>query len=223
MQWHWIGRIRNRDLARPSTGEHAWSGCKELYSKANKHAKDLGNFDYVRSNTVQCRFVLIKHRPKGRHRTNLAGKKSCNASSLKSASSQVEPWLLAVSPSLDALTATQVVELYSGRMQIEQTFRDLKNPRWGMGLSRTQTRCRKRLTILLVIGALAMYALWLIGLAARAAGYRIEYGSKKKAAQTLSIISLARWWLQEQARTHSIIRYQMRRALDELRSLIINI
>jgi hypothetical protein len=220
MQWSWIGRIRNRDMARPSTGDQAWLGCKELYRKANKHAKDLGDFDYVRKSPIRCRFILVKHRQKGRHRATLAGTKSRSASSLKSASSQTEPWLLAVSPNLAALTAAQVVALYSGRMQIEQTFRDLKNPRWGLGLSHTQTRCPKRLAVLLVLGALAIYALWLIGLAASAADYRIEYGSKKKAPHTLSIISLARCWLRECGQICSITRSQIRCALAELCSKV---
>ena len=223
MEWGWIGRIRNRDLARPSKGDQAWQGCKELYSKAKKNPKVLGSFDYVRRSPVQCRFVLVKHRPKGRQRTTLAGNKSRSCSSLKSAASQTEPWLLGVSLNLAALTAAQVVALYGGRMQIEQTFRDLKNPRWGLGLSHTQTRCPKRLAVLLVIGALATYALWLIGLAAHAAGYCIEYGSKKKAPLTLSVISLARWWLRECGHRIAMTRHQIRCALAELRSKVRNI
>jgi len=223
MGWGWIGRIRNRDLVQPIQGDQAWRGCKELYSKANKHPKDLGYFDCVRRSPVRCRFVLVKHRQKGRHRNTLAGKKSRSCSSLKSAASQTEPWLLAVSPNLGALTAAQVVALYGGRMQIEQTFRDLKNPRWGLGLSHTQTRCPKRLAVLLVLGALSIYALWLIGLVACAADYRIEYGSKKNAPHTLSVVSLAKWWLRECGHQCSITRHQITCALAELRSKVRNI
>ena len=94
------------------------------------------------------------------------GKVTRSAHSLKQAKAQKEPWLLTVSPQLAALNAKAVVAIYSGRMQIEQTFRDVKNSRWGLGLSESQTRKPKRLTILLLIAALACYALWLIGLAA---------------------------------------------------------
>lgn len=223
LNWGWIGRIRNRDMVRPSSSDQPWLGCKTLYSKANRHAKDLGAFDYVRSNPVGCRLVLVKRAPKGRHRKTLAGKNSRSRSSLTSAASQTEPWLLAVSPSLAELTATQVVATYSGRMQIEQTFRDLKNPRWGLALSHTQTRCPKRLAILLIIAALVIYALWIIGLAARATGYRIEYGSKKKKLRTLSVISLARCWLRELGKKCSLTRRQLQCALDDLRSQVRNL
>lgn len=99
-------------------------------------------------------------------------------------------------------------------MQIEQTFRDVKNRQWGMGLSDSQTTHLGRLSILLLIGALASYALWLIGLAAQRTGYKVAYGSKKKAASTLSIISLARCWISGK------IRLPPRSALtDALRTL----
>jgi hypothetical protein len=116
------------------------------------------------------------------------------------------------------MSAAAVVAIYSGRMQIEQTFRDIKNPRWGLGLSDSQTRQPERLATLLLIGALACYALWLIALAVRASGYRIEFGSKKKAAHALSLISLARWWIAEQGRM-TLSRRQLDQALKLLRSM----
>ncbi|MDQ2820079.1 MAG: transposase [Pseudomonadota bacterium] len=169
---------------------------------------------------MPCRLVLVKRVAKGRHQKTLRGKNARNSNSLKSAASQTEPWLLGVSPNLAELTAKEIVEQYGGRMQIEQTFRDLKNPRWGLALTHTQTRCPKRLAILLVIGALIIFALWLIGLAARAAGYRVEYGSKKNARCTLSVISLARSWIREWGKKCQLTRHQIKIALDELRSQV---
>ncbi|MES2536921.1 MAG: transposase [Pseudomonadota bacterium] len=128
-----------------------------------------------------------------------------------------EPWLLAVSPRLASLSAPAVVAIYSGRMQIEQTFRDAKNARWGLGLSESQSRKPQRLALLLMIGTLACYALWLIGTAVKQSGYRIEFGSWKKAASALSIISLARWWLAEN-RTDRLSWRQIHAALILLRA-----
>jgi hypothetical protein len=122
---------------------------------------------------------------------------------------------------LASLNASQVVDLYAGRMQIEQTFRDLKNAQWGMGLRNSQTRALQRLASLLLIGALLTYALWLIGLAARGAGFDISYGSRKKSALTLSILSLATQWLQDHQRPCLIItKRQIADALIRLVSLV---
>jgi hypothetical protein len=218
MGYAWIGRIRNRDMVRPASGEHDWRGCKTLYARANGEPRDLGQFHYVRNRPVACRLVLIKKKPKGRHHTTVHKKRTRSARSKKQARAQKEPWLLAVSPQLAALDVRTIVTIYAGRMQIEQTFRDVKNPRWGLGLSESQTRKPQRLATLLLIGALACYALWLIGLAIRSNGYRIEFGSRKKAATALSVISLARWWMVEN-NAAMLSRRQLHTALILLRSM----
>ena len=214
----WIGRIRNRDMVR-ARGEPDWRGCKTLYADATGQARDLGDFDYVQSNALPCRLVMIKRLPKGRKCKTALGKDSRSLHSKKQRAGQTEPWLLATSPSLAALCAKEIVALYSRRMQIEETFRDLKNPQWGMGLSSSQTRQPKRLAVLLLIAALLSFALWLIGLAVRESGYSVQYGSRKKAASTLSILSLARHWLLE-IHSGSLSRRQLDQALVELVSMI---
>lgn len=214
----WIGRIRNRDKV-CAAGSLVWEGCKTLYAKAGVQARDLGRFRYTRSNPTPCRLVLAKRRPKGRHDQTKSGKRALNSQSKKHSASQREPWLLACSQSLASLRADQVINLYAGRMQIEQTFRDLKNPQWGMGLRNSQTRKAHRLASLLLIGALLTYALWLIGLAARKVGFDIRYGSKLKAPNTLSILSLAMRCLNSRQRPR-ILRSHIRDALKELASMV---
>jgi hypothetical protein len=210
----WIGRIRNRDMV-SIQGRADWVGCKTLYTQASATARDLGNCLYVRSNPTPCRLVLYKSRVKGRHRLTKLGKPARGRGSKKCSAANKEPWLLAVSPKLQRLHAEQVVNIYAGRMQIEQTFRDLKNPQWGMALRNSQTRGLHRLATLLLIGALLTYALWLIGLAARSVGFRIQYGSRAKAANTLSILSLAAHWVDEH-RGMPLSRTQLKAALAEL-------
>jgi hypothetical protein len=217
MGYAWIGRIRNRDMVRASAAGQDWHGCKALYARATSQAKDLGPFQYVRNRPIACRLVLIRKKPRGRHHTTLHGVRRTGSQSSKQARASKEPWLLAVSPRL-TMSADAVVAVYGGRMQIEQTFRDIKNPRWGLGLSDSQTRQPGRLANLLLMGALACYALWLIALAVRTSGYRIEFGSRKKAAHALSLISLARWWIAEQD-TITLSRRQLEQALILLRSM----
>jgi hypothetical protein len=219
LEFAWIGRIRNRDMVR-GRDESDWQGCKEHYAETRGRARDLGYFEYARSNPVPCRLVLIKKKPQGRKSKTVFGDESRSRHSKKQQQGQREPWLLGVSPALSKLSANAVVNLYSGRMQVEQTFRDLKNPQWGMGLRNSQTRKPHRLTILLLIAALLSFALWLIGLIARSSGYHVCYGSRKKAAATLSILSLAREWLHETKR-RTLSRGELNAALAELASMVV--
>jgi predicted small integral membrane protein len=217
LKFDWVGRIRNRDMIRPLTEAAVWVGCKSLYPKATATPEDKGAFDYVRAAPVACRLVLYKKPACHRQAKTAFGKRARCRHSLKQATAQTEPWLLAASPNLAELDAQAVVDLYAGRMQIEQSFRDVKNPRVGLGLSLSQTTRPDRLAILLLIGALAMFALWLIGLMTQARGYRVNFGSRAKAASTLSIISLARWWLHEPE--HRTTRFRKREEIAALQAL----
>jgi hypothetical protein len=214
----WIGRIRNRDMVRAADGGQ-WQGCKQLYADTKGQPRDLGRFAYARGNPVPCRLVMLKKASKKRQHKTASGHKTRSSHSKKHSAAQSEPWLLAVAPSLSTLGAAKIVALYAARMQIEQTFRDLKNGQWGMGLCHSQTRQPARIANLLLIAALACLALWLIGLCARAAGYRIQYGSKAKAATTVSILTLARQWLTEM-RPRALRRRQLDDASIELASLL---
>lgn len=214
----WIGRIRNRDMVCALQGD-SWHGCKTLYAKAAAQARALGQFHYTGSNPTRCRLVLAKRQRKNRSAKSKAGNARRSSHSKKISQAQREPWLLAAAPELAILNASQIVEIHAGRMPIEQTFRDLKTTQWGMGLRSSQTRALQRLATLLLIGALLTYALWLIGLAARAAGFDASYGSRRKSPSTLSILSLATQWQQASYRP-AISTRQLRDALALLTSLV---
>ncbi|AJQ89732.1 transposase [Xanthomonas oryzae pv. oryzicola] len=74
-----------------------------------------------RSDPLDCRLVLYAKTPRGLQQRNqrLPAKVSRASSSLKAAARQREPWLIVASPQLQAPSATQLVNLYARRMQIE--------------------------------------------------------------------------------------------------------
>lgn len=170
--WHWVGRVRNRDLVRehnqassPLSPLSPWQHCKMLYAKASATPLDLGLFDCVRNHPHVRRLITVKHAPKGRHmHTQQAPHARARSNqSEKHARAQDEPGLLAASTTLAHLSASAIVNIYARRMQIEQAFRDTKNARFGLGLSRSGSRSCARLTVLALIASLAEFVLRLIG------------------------------------------------------------
>ena len=162
--WHWLGRIRGRDLMRPAGDEQArWRSCRQVWATASTTAVDLGAYECVRSRPHVCRLVLIKHAPKGRHKRTVHGAVARSKHSCKNARAQTEPWLLACSCSLQDLSAAAIVALYAQRMQIEQEFRDSKNARLGLGIEHSGTRSPERLAVLALIATLAQWVLHLLG------------------------------------------------------------
>lgn len=79
-----------------------------------------------------------------------------------------EPWFLATN--LENATAAEVVKLYDRRFTIEETFRDEKDLRFGMGLRATHIRNAERRDRLLMLLAIAIAFLTLIGAASERTG-----------------------------------------------------
>lgn len=198
MGGHWIGRIRNRDMVRANDAdEDAWTGCTALYARATATAQSLGSYQYVRSHPVSCRLVLIKRTSKGRHKKTCHGKAARSRHSLKNARTQRDPWLLAVSPGLAHLSAQAVTAIYAQRMQIEESFRDLKSERFGLGFSANRSTQKVRLAVLLLVANLASFALRLIGEIARARQMEFQFQSNtRRSRHVLSVISLGRQLVQ---------------------------
>lgn len=142
------------------------SASKRLYVAACARALCLGHCALTERNDFPCRLVLVRRRKRGRVAFTRHGQRARNGYSLKNAQRAKDPWLLASSCSLATLPATEIVRLYASRMQIEQSFRDLKSHRYGCAFEDTLTRTGKRLEMLLLIHALATLIAWLEGLAA---------------------------------------------------------
>lgn len=79
-----------------------------------------------------------------------------------------EPWCLATT--LAERTAAEVVKLYGRRFTIEETFRDQKDLRFGLGLSATHIGTPDRRDRLLLLAAIAHALLTLLGAAGEECG-----------------------------------------------------
>jgi hypothetical protein len=166
--WYWIGRVRHRTRLRwlDTTRQNTWIYCKSLHPQATARARPLGNAELTESNALRCRLVLVRRKRRGRIERTRYGTRARGGHSRKMARSATEPWLLAASPALDDLSASAIVAMYARRMQIEQSFRDLKSHRYGCAFDDTLTRDSPRLEMLLLVHLLASLAAWLAAVAA---------------------------------------------------------
>jgi hypothetical protein len=180
--WKFLGRIRGTATAhRVADGQRV--SKNDLYDIATRQAKDLGAFRLYRGpRSIPCRLVLVKKPPKARMlpppttKDEREYRKSCR-----------DPWLLATSME-DC--AAHVVATYAKRMQIEETFRDAKNHRFGWAFSTARSACPERIATLLLLAALAMYAVTIIGLAAEQLGAQAAYRANTVRRRVLSLFVL---------------------------------
>jgi hypothetical protein len=103
-----------------------------------------------------------------------------------------EPWCLATS--LGDRKAVEVVALYSKRFTIEETFRDAKDLRFGMGLSATHIRDAGRRDRLLLLAAIAHALLTLLGAASEKTGMDAYLKVNTVKKRTHSLFRQGAYW-----------------------------
>jgi hypothetical protein len=170
--WDFIGRLRGRKKA---LRDGRLVPIEELHALAGKRPMCLGTcfLKSLRNKTPRpFRFVLsAKPKVKGRHRITTLGTKGRNTADRQRSAAAREPLLLVTSL---PQRARVIVATYRTRMQIEETFRDLKSHRYGWSLEDVRCRTPARVDVLLLVAALATVAMHMLGLAARQ--LRLDHG-----------------------------------------------
>lgn len=159
--WDYVGRVRHRTFVQLALGGE-WIANRALHRKAGTRPMRFRAAHIVRNDPWSCDLVLVRKRRHGRKSLTRRGQPTRSRKSLKAAQGARDPWLLATS--LTDVSTRQIVALYAKRMQIEESFRDLKCDRYGCAFSYSLTRSAKRLAVLLLLHALATFVAWLCAL-----------------------------------------------------------
>ena len=214
--WDWVGRVRNRVKVRLA-GSSTWIYTDALYATATPTMRCLGEATLSHKNPYTCRLYLGRLYQRGPGRPRKRHGSGTNARRCRKL--HKDPWLLATSlPEHDGAEKV-ILSLYASRMQIEETFRDLKGTRWGLRLVFARSRSTARREVLLLIGTLATFLQWLVGLAARAKSWAAGFqANTERKRPVLSIVFLGRECLR-QPHLHLDLE-DLFEALQELRRLI---
>ena len=190
--WFWLGRVRGEVGFRPQ-GSPAWHSNKSYYPSASAKARLIGQGELGRKSPIHAALHLYKAKPQGRKdaRSSKAGRHHTAQQSYRR--NAKEPWLLATNLPVQAMTSKQLVNLYAKRMQIEESFRDIKSPQYGFGLRHSNSRCTKRFDILLLIAMLAEWTLRLLGMVAMKRNWTPQFqANTTRHRRVLSLIRLGR-------------------------------
>jgi hypothetical protein len=209
--WEFVGRVRGTAKALPIDGGPAISK-EDFYARATVTPRDLGRYGLFVGDPLPCRLVLVRKRRKpGPKRPPPRCKEQREARQ-----AAWDPWLLATS--ITSGDAASIVSLYARRMQIEETFRDAKNHRFGWCLSDARTSTHQRTLILLLLASFAMAIATLIGLSAESAGAHRAYQANTSRERVLSLFVLACAMLQRGDYRFVSLRY-LRAALAKIGAL----
>jgi len=142
--------------------------------------------------------VLYKTRRTGRSKITKSGNRDGSKQSKDYSRREREPRFLVTS--FPASKASAVVKLYKQRMQIEESFRDLKT---NSGLSKSGTYKANRAKLLLLFHHLASIVYWVIGLNAEMLKMKFSYQANTVRTKVLSAVYLGARVLRDKNRKHS--------------------
>lgn len=158
--WDYIGRLRGTINIR-FANETARQKLSTILATTPGKPESLGTVELKLRRPWQCQMVRCREPRKGRKLLTKRGIASRANRSRKAQRRSSEPCVLVTS-----LTCAphQIVNCYRQRMQIEESFRDLKSERYGVGFELSLTRGQARLAILLLIHALATLVAYLVAI-----------------------------------------------------------
>jgi hypothetical protein len=207
--WDYVGRIRGQ-IKFISNGKQL--PCADLHAMASGHAKNLSVLQFP-SKKPRARRVVLSKLPTSRHRRVKTRRGPGNDTNYRHYRKNAhEPLILTTSLSCNPQA---VVDLYAVRMQIEQNFRDLKNFRWGWSLRHCRSKSKRRIEVLLLVGAIATFVQHLAGFAGELAGLHYRYQANTvRNRRVLSFFVLGRMLLAERS---ELTAHLLLRALSQLR------
>lgn len=188
MGWHYVIRLRGPASVRHRSDQR-WTQLPELFTRCGARPNEFGSVEIGQRARYATRLVGIRrpvrHR-KYRSRQHHRGRQQHSVVASRERAAAHEPWILATSLSVES---RRIVALYARRMQIEETFRDTKNPRFGMCLGQANPRLERRADILLLLASLAHLFALLLGIAAEAA--HLTRGFQANTIVSRRVLSLA--------------------------------
>jgi hypothetical protein len=219
MEWHFVGRLRNKNLVLMD-GNEDWQLSSLLFEQATGKPTHLGNALLTEKEQVPVHIVVYKGKSKNRHKRNLNKKVSASGKSKRHSKAAKEPWVLVTSLPQARDNPNHITNIYRQRMRIEENFRDTKCPHYGLGLKDSLTRTPERKAILLLIAAIATFAAWLSGIITIHQGKAADYQAHSaKFTTSLSIVYLGREVIKKQSH---ISKAEFILAWDRLLQKVIN-
>lgn len=188
LEWDYVCRLRGVNKLR-KVGTTGWRTLRSFFLNVTRREKDFGAYQVGR--LIRHTTRIVGYRKRGSWlrlgQQHEKSNKRREGRTTKKRRAAREPWVLATSlPS----SPQKVVAHYRRRMQIEQTFRDNKNSRFGLSLAEARTRTAHRADVLTLLANLAHLTTTLAGLIAERR--RLDRGYQANTLRTRRVFSLSR-------------------------------
>ena len=186
--WDFVGRLPSN--VRFQMADNTQCKVGHLNPRHSERPHHLGLCTITKKHPYKASVVVMRPRNKGisHRRATRAGAGHNSILHYRYKRRAHTAWVLVTS--LHEHRAPDIVALYKSRMQCEESFRDAKNMKLGLGISHARSRHPERLQVLCLLAALAAFVATVLGLIA----HRHQLHSKLQAntVKHRSVFSLPR-------------------------------
>jgi hypothetical protein len=193
--WFWVCRVRQgKSLKIADSGE--WETVKDFIPQVKEKTTNYERVMLTRRHEYYCRLVTTRRTSKGRKLKDTRGNTHGLIGSGRYKSSAKEPWILATNLP-EEFKSTEVVNLYSKRMQIEESFRDLKSHQFGLCGRYIRTKCIHRWGVKMLLAAIVQITYWVIGVIGHSQGMqRVFQANTVKDKKVFSYFTLGKMMIE---------------------------
>jgi hypothetical protein len=174
-KWYWLVRARGGKYVKLSEDDD-WKEASALFSQVGTRAKCYEKAYITKKQPRICRIITKKGTAVNKREKPKRLPRNYNSANGNYQRLAKEPWILATNLSREYNT-TEILNAYKKRMQIEESFRDVKNARYGLGGRHIETRCIYRWSIIMLLAAIAQITLWIIGVIGHSQGFQKVFQS----------------------------------------------
>lgn len=192
--WDFVGRVPSL-LCYKILNETDWHAVKSLYDVNTNEPTHVGDVLLGKTGRDKLEASLYSYKGDPKYRKKQKARNKPNYPQLNKQYSDMNktPWVLATSLKGGENISKKIIKNYALRMQIEQNFRDDKNERWGFGMQYSRTTSTERMTILLLLAAIASYVLLIFGVASETKGLQRKFQANTvRNRRILSLLTLGK-------------------------------
>ncbi len=166
--WNWIARVRGKKNIKFSEDD-TWTNLHDFMANVGQRTKNYDDVLLYEEHAHPCRIITtrnVKTKKRGKATRTIKNRLrggGCYVTSAK------DPWILATNLPTD-FNAAKVVSLYRKRMQIEESFRDIKSPQFGLAGRNIRTTCVHRWGVKMLLAAIVQMIFWIVGVVAHSQG-----------------------------------------------------
>lgn len=168
--WFWLTRIRQGKMLKLDSNEE-WTTVKDFIPQISENTKSYNQAFIMKDHNRACRVITTRRNP-GEKRNLSRPPRNDKAGRNHYRRLAREPWILATNLPKESFNATKVVTYYSKRMQIEQSFRDIKSHQFGLAARYASTKSIYRWGVKMLLAAIVQLMFWIIGVIAHSQNYQ---------------------------------------------------